>query len=126
MADIKKILVVDDEEDMVVWLTTLLEDNGYTTISAYNGTEGFKKAKSEKPDLITLDVSMDQESGVKTLRHLQEDPDTANIPIIMVTGVSADIKQFIERNKKIQLPAAFMEKPIDKDELINTVSKLIG
>jgi len=126
MADIKKILVVDDEEDMVVWLTTLLEDNGYTTISAYNGTEGFKKAKSEKPDLITLDVSMDQESGVKTLRHLQEDPDTANIPIVMVTGVSTDIKQFIERNKKIQLPAAFMEKPIDKDELINTVSKLIG
>ena len=126
MADSKKILVVDDEEDMVVWLTTLLVDNGYSTISAYNGTEGFKKAKSEKPDLITLDVSMDQESGVKTLRHLQEDPDTANIPIIMVTGVSADIKQFIERHKKIQFPAAFMEKPIDKNELINTVRKLIG
>jgi CheY-like chemotaxis protein len=111
---------------MVVWLTTLLEDNGYATISAYNGAEGFKKAKSDKPDLITLDVSMDQESGVKTLRHLQEDPDTAKIPIIMVTGVSVDIKHFIERNKKIQMPAGFIEKPIDKDELINTVSKLIS
>jgi len=126
MADSKKILVVDDEEDMVVWLTTLLEDNGYSTITAYNGAEGFKKAKSEKPDLITLDVSMDQESGVKTLRHLQEDPDTANIPIIMVTGVSVDIKQFIERNKKIQMPAGFIEKPIDKDELLSTVSRLIA
>ena len=74
MADAKNILVVDDEEDMVTWLTTLLEDNGYRTTAAYNGVEAFEKAKSERPDLITLDISMDKESGVKTLRHLQEDP----------------------------------------------------
>lgn len=124
MADAKNILVVDDEEDMVTWLTTLLEDNGYRTTAAYNGVEAFEKAKSEKPDLITLDISMDKESGVKTLRHLQEDPDTADIPVIMVTGVSTDMKQFIARNKRVQPPAAFMEKPIDKNELLNTISDL--
>ena len=126
MSDPKKILVVDDEEDIVTWITTLLEDNGYATISAYNGIEAFDKAKSENPDLITLDISMDRESGVKTLRHLQEDEKTQNIPIIMVTGVSIDVKQFIERNKKVRMPEGFIEKPIDKDELLAAVGKLTG
>ena len=124
MAEAKKILVVDDEEDMVIWLTTLLEDNGYDTIFAYDGIEAFRKAKSERPDLITLDISMDRESGVKTLRHLQEDLETSVIPVIMVTGVSTDVRQFIARHKKIQPPAAFMEKPIDKLELLNTIKSL--
>jgi CheY-like chemotaxis protein len=125
MANSKKILVVDDEEDMVTWLTTLLEDNGYSTIAAYNGAEGFEKAKTEKPDLITLDISMDKESGVKTLRHLQEDELTSGIPVIIVTGVATEIKQFIERQKHVRPPAGFMEKPIEKDELLKTVAKLV-
>lgn len=124
MSDKKKILVVDDEPDMVTWITTIFEDNGYDTISASDGIEGFEKAKSEKPDLITLDISMDKESGLKALRHLQESEDTENIPIIIITGVSVDLKRFIERNSKLKFPEAFLEKPIDKDELLNTVKKL--
>lgn len=126
MSDKKKILVVDDEPDIVTWLTTILEDNGYDTISAENGVEAFDKAKSEQPALITLDISMDRESGLKALRHLQESNETSNIPIIIVTGVSVDLKRFIERNKKLKFPEAFLEKPIDKDELLSTVAKLIG
>jgi len=126
MADQKKILVVDDEPDMVEWLTTYFEDNGYTTISAISGAEAFSKAKSEHPDLVTLDISMDQESGVKALRNLQETEATAAIPIIIVTGVSPNLKRFIERNKRLQMPAAFMEKPVDRDELLKKVKELIG
>ena len=122
----KKILVIDDEPDMVTWLTTIYEDNGYTTVSAASGSEGFSKAKEEKPDLITLDVAMDQESGIKALRNLQETAETANIPIIMVTGVSPDIKRFITRNKKVEMPAAFMEKPVDPEELIKITKELLG
>lgn len=125
MANAKKILVVDDEVDMVTWISTLLEDNGYRTIAAYNGAEAFELAKSEKPDLITLDISMDKESGVKTLRHLQEDKATTGIPVIMVTGVSADVRQFMARHKKIQPPNVFMEKPIDKNELLKAIADLI-
>ncbi|MEE8575833.1 MAG: response regulator, partial [candidate division Zixibacteria bacterium] len=124
MADQKKILVVDDEPDMVEWLTTYFEDNGYSTISASSGKEAFAKAQSEHPDLITLDVSMDQESGMKALRNLQETEETTAIPIIMVTGVSPDLKRFIERNKHLQMPAAFMEKPVDRDELLRKVREL--
>ena len=126
MNEKKKILVVDDEPDMVAWLTTFLEDNGYSTVSAEDGIEAFEKAKSESPDLITLDVAMDRQSGTKTLRFLQEAPETSDTPIIMITGVSIEIKRFIERNKHLQMPEAFMEKPIDRDELLVTIRKLIG
>ncbi len=126
MAGQKKILVVDDEPDMVEWLTTFFEDNGFTTVSASSGMEAFSKAKSERPDLITLDISMDQESGMKALRNLQETEATTAIPIIIVTGVSPDLKRFIERNKHLEMPAAFMEKPVDRDELLRKVRELIG
>lgn len=126
MSDKKKILVVDDEPDMVTWLVTIFEDNGYDTISAENGVEAFDKAKLEQPALITLDISMDRESGLKALRNLQESNETSNIPIIIITGVSVDLKRFIERNKKLKFPEAFLEKPIDKDELLSTTARLIG
>lgn len=125
MSEKKKVLVVDDEPDMVTWISTIFEDHGYATISAENGIEAFAKAKSEHPDLITLDISMEEESGVKALRTLQETKETADIPIIIITGVSPDLKRFIERSKKIQFPAAFLEKPIDKDELLETVNRLL-
>jgi DNA-binding response OmpR family regulator len=126
MSDKKKILVVDDEPDIVTWLTTIFEDGGYDTISANSGAEGFSKAKAEKPDMITLDISMDDESGLKALRKFQETSETSNIPIIIITGVSPDVKRFIDRNKKIQLPAAFMEKPIDREELLAKTKELVG
>jgi len=120
-----KILVIDDEEDMVTWITTLLEDNGYSTIFANDGSDGFDMAKAEKPNLITLDVSMDKESGVKTLRRMQEDPDIKDIPIVMVTGVSTDIKRFIERDKHVQMPPGFIEKPIEQAEFLKVIADLI-
>jgi DNA-binding response OmpR family regulator len=126
MADKKKILVVDDEPDIVEGFTTLFEDNGYTTISASNGREAFALAQSEKPDLITLDITMDQESGMRALRNLQDTEATSSIPIIIVTGVSPDLKTFIDRARKLEFPAAFMEKPVDNAQLLAKVKELIG
>ncbi|MCP4631557.1 MAG: response regulator, partial [candidate division Zixibacteria bacterium] len=119
------ILVTDDEPDMVTWLTTFLEDNGYNTITANDGIECFEKAKSEHPDLITLDVAMDRQSGMKTLKQLQEFEGTSNIPIIIITGMSTDLKGFIRRTKSVEFPQGFIEKPVDRDELLRTVRKLL-
>ncbi len=126
MSDRKKILIVDDEPDMVEWLTAFFEDNGYGTSSAYDGFEGFEKAKTERPDLITLDITMDKESGIKMYRKLHEDKDTAVIPVVIVTGISPEFKRFIERRKQVNPPAAYFEKPVEKDELLKTVKELIG
>lgn len=121
----RKILIVDDEPDVVTYLTTLLEDNGYATITAADGREGFAKAKTERPDLITLDISMPEESGVKAFRQLQGEPATKGIPIIIVTGISADFERFIRSRKQVEPPAAYFEKPIDPEKFLETIHKIL-
>jgi len=120
----KKILVVDDEPDVISFLSTLLEDNGYEVTTAMNGEEGFEKAKNEKPNLITLDITMPQESGVRMYKDLLKDSEIQNIPVIMVTGVSKDFKQFIYGRKNLKPPDAYFEKPIDKEKLLEKVAEL--
>lgn len=126
MTESKKILIVDDESDVIEWMSVFFEDNGYATISATNGADAFSKAKNEKPDLVTLDITMDQESGMRALKNLQNTEETKGIPIIICTGMSPDLKQFIDQTKQLQSPAAFLEKPIDRDILLAKVKELIG
>ena len=125
MAELKKILIIDDEEDVRTYLSTFFTDNGLSVISAVDGKEGIQKAVAEKPDLITLDVSMPEESGVRALRDLQNNEVTKNIPVIIVTGVSTDIKRFIESRKQVHPPEGFFEKPIDRDKLLKKVKELL-
>ena len=128
----KKVLVLDDEPNVVAYLETLLQDNGYDTVSAANGREGMEKARSEKPDLITLDISMPEESGIRFYRELKEDPELANIPVVIVTGVTGygykpeDFQKFISSRKKIPPPEGFVPKPIDRDELLKGVTSLLS
>lgn len=126
MADKKKILIVDDEPDVLEWFSTLFEDNGYSTLTARDGFDGFEKAESEMPDLITLDITMDKESGVKMYRKLHDSEKTNKIPVIMITGVDPQFKKFIENRKQVDPPAAYFEKPVDKDELLSKIKELIG
>ena len=126
MEELKKILIIDDEEDVTTYLTTFFTDNGFNVISAINGKEGVQKAINEKPDLITLDVSMPEQSGVKALRGLQNNEVTKNIPVIIVTGVSSDFKRFIESRKQVHAPEGYFEKPIDRDGLLKKVKELLN
>ena len=121
----KKILVVDDEPDVVAYLGALLADNGYEVSEAADGREGFTKAKAERPDLITLDITMPNESGVRMFRDLQQDPETAGIPVVIITGISPDFKRFLESRKQVHPPAAYFEKPIDRDEVVSQIRKIL-
>jgi CheY-like chemotaxis protein len=126
MTEKKKILVVDDERDQRMWLATFFEDSGYATAEAEDGEVGFAKAKSEGIDLITLDISMDNQSGLKMFRNLQKDPETARIPVIMITGVAREFKTFIERAKQVKNPEGYFEKPVDRTALLRKIKELIG
>jgi DNA-binding response OmpR family regulator len=126
MADKKKILVVEDEVDQRTWLMAFLEDNGYETTQAEDGEQGFEKARTEKIDLITLDISMDNQSGLKMFRSLQGSPETAKIPVIMITGVAREFKRFIERARQVRNPEGYFEKPVDKKALLAKIRELIG
>ena len=119
----KKILVIDDEPDFVIFLQTLLEDNGFEVITATDGSSGLAKAKEEKPDLITLDITMPGKSGVQVYRDIRLNPDIANIPIFIVTGV-IDFRQLMYQ-KSVQAPEGFLKKPIDNDVFLMTVNKIL-
>ena len=84
----KKILIVDDEPGIVSYLEMLLHDNGYETVTASNGKEGMESARREKPDLVTLDVTMPEASGTRFYKEIRTDPALASIPIIIVTAVT--------------------------------------
>lgn len=127
----KRILVIDDEPDMVTYLTTLLEDNGYETITAADGDEGLTKIKGEKPDLVSLDLLMPNKTGIKLFRELRKDEEIANIPVVMVTGFGKDdvpqmdFKKWVHE-RAVKPPEAYIEKPVDKDVFLNAIKSAIG
>jgi CheY-like chemotaxis protein len=123
MASKKKILIVDDEQDILTYLSTLLEDNGYDTVLAKNGEEALKQMEAALPDLITLDISMPGKSGVKFYRDMKVDDRWKHIPIIIITGVSEDFKKFISSRQQVPPPEGYLSKPIEKEEILALVKK---
>ena len=131
----KKILIIDDDPDVVLFLSTVLQDHGYDTLNAPNGQEGLEKAKAELPDLILLDLMMPQKSGIALLSDLNEDDSLKMTPVIMVTGVSGetgiDLESFFQRsstageNDGVMRPQGFIEKPVDPEKLLRLVKKAL-
>ncbi len=121
----KKILVIDDEKDVLTYLSTFFADNDFAVVCAENGREGLKRAISDSPDVITLDISMPEESGVKLLRELQSGESTRKIPVIVITGVSSDLKRFLDNRNQIHSPEGYFEKPVDRDLLLTKVKEIL-
>lgn len=115
----KKILIVDDEEDIRMYLKALCEDEGYITVLAVNGVEALKIIKIEKPDVITLDLQMPENSGTDFYRRIHRDKVLSQIPVIVVSGMPG-------RHLAIPRPFAVFEKPIDKELLVKTIKQAIG
>ena len=122
--DKKTILVVDDEPDVLTFLSTLLEDNGYTTVTARDGEEASSRVEENLPDLITLDITMPEKSGVKFYRQMKESDVWKKVPIIIVTGVSGEFQKFISTRRQVPPPEGYMQKPIEEKEILKLVEKL--
>jgi len=123
-AEKKTILVVDDEPDVRTFLSTLFEDSGYATVKAQDGIEALSKVKEKAPDLVTLDITMPNKSGVKFYREMKESAEWKKVPIVIVTGVSGEFKTFISTRKQVPPPEGYLSKPIDKTEILKLVKKL--
>lgn len=122
----QKILVVDDEPDVVDYISALFEDQGYLTVSAENGIEAIKIAVSELPDLITLDITMPEQSGIKTYQILKNDPKVRHIPVIILTAVGDHIKSVLNQFEEFPEPDGYVNKPVDREELITMTSGLLS
>lgn len=127
-----KILVVDDEQDVCAYLARLLQENGYTVTCAANGNEATQAVEKEKPDLITLDLSMPDKSGVKFYREIRSAPALKNIPVVFITAVTGmggdprDAERFYRTRHQVPPPDGFVPKPIDPQEVLRLVNQLVG
>jgi CheY-like chemotaxis protein len=115
----KKILVVDDEPDVLDFLSALLEDAGYEVLTAEDGTQALKVAKQEQPDLISLDLAMPNNTGTEFYRKMQKDKQISDTPVIIVSGLAG-------RHLAVRKPVAVFDKPIDRDEFLKAVQDAIG
>ena len=122
----KKILIVDDESDIRVYLEVLFQENGYETAIATDGDEAMPKVREFRPDLITLDIIMPSETGQKFYRELVKDPELSKIPVVICSGVTRYKELFSRSHRTMPKPFSFIEKPIDKDLLLKTVKEALG
>jgi len=120
--DKKRILLVEDEKDMVYAVTLQLEANGYEVLSAYDGREGLGKAKKEKPDLIILDLMLPKMDGYKVCGLLKADTRYTKIPIVMFTARAqeSDIKLGEELGAD-----AYITKPFEPQVLLSKIRELL-
>ena len=120
------ILIVDDYQDVRMYLGSFLSDNGYQTVTADDGEAGLEAVKKNKPDLITLDIIMPNQTGVKMYRAVKDDDDLKDIPVIIVSGVTRYKELFRRSHKTMPKPEGFIEKPIDRGALLEKIKEVIG
>jgi CheY-like chemotaxis protein len=123
----KTVLVVDDENDVVRYLSSVLEDAGFKVITAEDGNEALLKIKTSMPDLISLDMVMPGGSGVKLHRELKKNPQWSSIPILVVTGHARDDAGQEDLNEMTMSgPGVYLEKPVNADTYVRAVKKVLG
>jgi CheY-like chemotaxis protein len=146
----KKVLLIDDDQDSVTYLSAVLSNHGYDAAQAYDGNEGLRKAEEDEPDLIVLDVMMPDKSGLLVCSELKRSERYRHIPILMLTGVRKVLEELENKEdegsdaihdtllralqKKIRelreeglvTPDMFLDKPLEPDVFIAKVEQLIG
>lgn len=127
----RRILIVDDELDMRIYLSTLFKTSGYEPMAVRNGEEGIARARRERPDLIVLDVMMPKQGGVQMYRQLRTEPTLAGIPVIMLSGVpQSSFAHYLAMlsaslGQAVPPPEAYLEKPVNPETLLPVVTALL-
>lgn len=116
-----KVLIVDDSPTETYKLTTMLEKNGHSVITAENGEAGVQVAKAEKPDLVLMDIVMPGLNGFQATRQLSKAPETENIPVIMVTTKDQETDRVWGMRQGAK---AYLTKPVDEKSLLSSMSQL--
>jgi CheY-like chemotaxis protein len=135
MSEAKRILVVDDEQDVREYLSALLEDAGYRVTTAEHGEQALAEVRKEAPDLVSVDIRMPEKTGVRFYREMREDPRLAKIPIVIVTGVSnpwqspdgtGSLERFLSTRKRLAPPDGFFEKPLEQEAYLAKIAELLA
>jgi len=120
----RKILVVDDEPDELFFISTVLEDNGANVIEATDGQKALEMARSESPDLITLDLGMPGKSGVEVFEELRKDEVLCEIPVCIVTG-RPELRKLIYEMSSVSKPEGYLDKPVSEETLLKGIRMVL-
>ncbi|MHC4789486.1 MAG: response regulator, partial [Planctomycetota bacterium] len=124
-----KVLVVDDDPDAADYVRTVMEEGGCTVITASDGAEGLDKAEAERPDVVILDLLMPGKGGYDTFARMRQSPHLWKMPVVILTGAAAGgddrLSTTTIRQGVGQAPEAFLEKPVEPDELRATVARAV-
>ena len=119
----KTVLLVDDNEDIRIVYSTILQHFGYVVMEALNGEEGIAKARAERPDLILMDISIPVIDGWEATQVLKRDPETRGIPIIALTAHALAS----DREKAMEVGCdSYLAKPCEPKAVVSEVEKFIG
>lgn len=124
-------MLVDDEEDVIVYLSTALEDAGYSPFTATNAAVGLALIREVRPDLVCLDVLMPEESGFSLFRALRSDPALAGIPVIIVSAMNVtrelgDVDYLsLPNGTALAEPEGYVEKPISAETFLAKVAAVL-
>jgi len=128
----KTVLAVDDEVQARDFVSTVLEENGYTPILAENGEEAMEIMRQNKPDLVILDIMMPKQSGIKMYRELKSAESLRDIPVIIYSGLPRRtllraLAALTESSgESVPDPDAYLEKPVTPEHLAATIKKILG
>src|SRR5512136_1630702 len=124
----KKILIVDDDPDLVEAVTMILESKNYDVAAAYGGIEGLQKARTEKPDLIVLDVMMPDKDGYAVCKELKTDPKMKSIPILLLTAVVSKISttRYTQQMGLETEADDYIDKPVEPEVLVKRIEGLLS
>ena len=121
----RRIAIIDDDVDLVTFLSTFLEDEGFEVFGALDSEQGLALLRRERPDLVLLDLQMPGPTGIRLYCELQKDPALRAIPVVIVTGLG-EFQLYADDCRPVAPPAATVEKPIDRAALLATVRHTLG
>ncbi|MBZ5618622.1 MAG: response regulator [Acidobacteriia bacterium] len=124
----KRILIVDDDRDFVEAIASFLGAHGFTVLKAYNGRDGVKLARMERPDLILMDIMMDERTeGFFTIQEMRRQEDLKGVPIFVLSSLNAQMPDFGNPPDSAWLAYdEFLSKPVDMAQLVEKIRQRIG
>jgi len=124
----KKILIIDDDSDFVEAITLILRPKKFEVVAAYNGKEGIEKVKSERPDLIVLDVMMPEKDGYSVCKELKSDPQWSHIPVLLLTAVVSHVPttRFTQQMGMETEADDYIDKPVEPEVLVKRIEALLA
>ena len=124
----KKILLIDDDPDLLNAVRMILESKNYNVAMAFGGIEGLEKAKTENPDLIVLDVMMPDKDGYSVCKELKSNPELSRIPVILLTAVVSHISttRFTQQMGVETEADDYIDKPVEPNVLVKRIETLLS